>query len=164
MKVVAASVSPTQRPILVTGFVRVACVEFGRHIELGVTFRRCVSSKPAHPVGPTGVAREHVIVMGGMGAVDHVVSWSCTVASSTVSIAAPSVSPDASLRATRSRDRLLHAAQRHRQARRQDIGAQYAGLSAGSALPSGERRLARPAYAVGAVGEPEAATDLKHAI
>ena len=65
-------------PVLLTGFLRVACVEFGRHIELGVTFRRCVSSKPAHPVGPTGVAREHVIVMGGMGAVDHVVSWSCT--------------------------------------------------------------------------------------
>src|SRR5258708_35397862 len=113
MKVVATSVSPTQLPILLTGFLRVACVEFGRHIELGVTFRRCVSSKPAYPVGPTGVAREHVIVMGWDGAVDHVVSWSCTVARSTVSIAAPSVSPDASLRATRSRDRLLHAAQRH---------------------------------------------------
>src|SRR5260370_26395292 len=65
-------------PVLLTGFLRVACVEFGRHIELGVTFRRCVSSKPAHPVGPTGVAREHVIEMGGMGAVDHVVTWSCT--------------------------------------------------------------------------------------
>src|SRR5258705_2227132 len=61
-------------------------------------------------------------------------------------------------------DRLLHAAQRHRQARRQDIGAQYAGLSAGGALPSGARRLARPAYPVGAVGERDAATDLKDAI
>src|SRR5258708_39529574 len=148
MKVVATSVSPTQLPILLTGFLRVACVEFGRHIELGVTFRRCVSSKPAYPVGPTGVAREHVIVMGGMGAVDHVVSWSCTVARSTVSIAAPSVSPDASLRATRSRDRLLHAAQRHRQARRQEIGVQYAGVSAAGAVPSGARRLERAAYAV----------------
>ena len=32
------------------------------------------------------------------------------------------------------------------------LGAQHAGLSAGSALPSGARRLARPAHAVGAVG------------
>ena len=32
------------------------------------------------------------------------------------------------------------------------LGAQHAGLSAGSALPPGPRRLARPAHAVGAVG------------
>ena len=31
------------------------------------------------------------------------------------------------------------------------LGAQHAGLSAGGALPSGARRLARPAHAVGAV-------------
>ena len=54
-------------------------------------------------------------------------------------------------RPTRSRDRLLHAAQRSRQARRQDARAQYAGLSARSALSSGARRLARPAHAVGAM-------------
>jgi outer membrane protein len=54
-------------------------------------------------------------------------------------------------RATRPRDRLLHAAQRHRQARRQDAGAQYTGLSAGGALPSGPRRLAGPAHALGAI-------------
>ena len=54
-------------------------------------------------------------------------------------------------RATRSRDRLLYPAQRHRPARRQDAGAQHAGLSARGALSSGARRLARPAHAVGAM-------------
>src|SRR6266446_7953991 len=41
--IVGAGAYPTP-----TGFLRVVCVEFGHHIELGVTFRRCVSSKPAH--------------------------------------------------------------------------------------------------------------------
>ena len=54
-------------------------------------------------------------------------------------------------RPTRPRDRLLHASQRHRPARRQDARPQYAGLFAGSALPPGARRLARPAHAVGTV-------------
>ncbi len=53
--------------------------------------------------------------------------------------------------AARPRDRLLHAAQRRRPSRRQDAGAQHAGLSAGGALPPGPRRLARPAHAIGAV-------------
>ena len=57
-------------------------------------------------------------------------------------------------RPARAGDRLLHAAQRHRQARRQDAVAQHPGLSAGGALPSGARRLARPAHAVGAVKRP----------
>ena len=35
------------------------------------------------------------------------------------------------------------------------LGAQHAGLSARSALPSGARRLARPAHAVGAIGWPD---------
>ena len=55
-------------------------------------------------------------------------------------------------RAARPRDRFLHVAQRDRPARRQESRPQHAGLSAGSALPSGPRRLARPAHAVGAVG------------
>ena len=54
-------------------------------------------------------------------------------------------------RAARPRDRLLHPAQRDRKTRRQDARAQHAGLSARGALPSGARRLARPAHAVGAV-------------
>ena len=54
-------------------------------------------------------------------------------------------------RAARPHHRLLYAAQRHRPARRQDAQPQYAGLSARGALPSGARRLARPAHAVGTI-------------
>jgi outer membrane protein len=54
-------------------------------------------------------------------------------------------------RPARPRDRVLHPAQRDRPARRQEPRPQYAGLSAGSALPSGSRRLAWPAHAVGAI-------------
>jgi outer membrane protein len=67
-------------------------------------------------------------------------------------------------RATRSGDRLLHAAQRHRKARRQDAGAQHAGLSARGALPSGARCLARFAHAVGTVGLSETAAPDHHPI
>ena len=54
-------------------------------------------------------------------------------------------------RPARPHHRLLHAAQRHRPARRQDAQPRHAGLPARGALPPGPRRLARPAHAVGAV-------------
>ena len=55
-------------------------------------------------------------------------------------------------RATRSRDCLLHPAQRHRPARRQDAQSEHAGLSARVALPPGARCLARPSHAFGSIG------------
>src|SRR6476660_8031654 len=70
--------APAQFLVLSPEFLRVARVEFGRHIKLRVTFRRCIGSKPADPFGPAGMTQQHIIEMGGLGAVDHVVGWSCT--------------------------------------------------------------------------------------
>ena len=61
--------APAQFLVLSPEFLRVARVEFGRHIKLRVTFRRCIGSKPADPFGPAGLTQEHTIKMGGMGAV-----------------------------------------------------------------------------------------------
>ncbi len=56
-------------------------------------------------------------------------------------------------RPTGPRDRRLCAARRRRPARCQDARPQYSGLCARGPLPSGPRRLARPAHAGGAVGD-----------
>src|SRR6266853_60894 len=100
--------------------------------------------------------------MGGMGAVDHVVSWSCTVARSTVSIAAPSVSPEACAQ----RDRVIASYTLLSAICRLDVKTLV--LNTPDYLPEVHYHQVRDAWhglrtPSGAVRERDAATDLKDA-